>query len=368
LSPLLSDPVAPLNQVARPVAAVERSRVNPRRQADEPERPLDPAGAFRNVIGTSAGMQRAVQLGCKVARHAATTVLVQGETGTGKELFARGVHYAGPQEGEPFVAVNCAAIPESLLESELFGHERGAFTGADHQKRGLLEFAGRGTVFLDEVSELPAGTQAKLLRVLEDRRVRRVGGLTEYDVRCRIIAATNRDLSAVVSRGGFREDLYYRLNVFRIDLPPLRERDDDVDLLARHFLDGLCRERGLAPKEFAPGALQALRAYTWPGNVRELRNTIERAIILAEGSRVLAEHMVIQQRSPAPALATDTANAAATIVVPPEGLSMADAERQLLAATLRLARDNHSLAAKMLGLSRPTILRKIRKYRLDTRG
>ena len=334
--------------------------------AEPASRKYDPAGAFRNAVGASAGVQRAVLLGCKVARHATTTVLIQGETGTGKELFARGIHYAGPQEGEPFVAINCAAIPENLLESELFGHEKGAFTGADQQKRGLLEFAGRGTVFLDEVSELPAGTQAKLLRVLEDRRVRRVGGLAEYQVNCRVIAATNRDLSGAVARGEFREDLYYRLNVFRIDLPPLRDRANDVELLAWHFLDSLCRERGLPPREFSPGALLAIRTYSWPGNVRELKNTIERAIILAEGEVIEGEHVVIQQRSVSPALTAETSvHAAAAIVVPPDGITLEEAERQLIGATLKLARNNHSLAAKMLGLSRPTILRKIRKYGLE---
>ncbi len=332
---------------------------------DEDGRAFDPTGAFKNAVGTSIAVQRAVLLGCNVARHTATTVLIQGETGTGKELFARGIHYAGPHEGEPFVAINCAAIPENLLESELFGHEKGSFTGADQQKRGLLEFAGRGTVFLDEVSELPAGTQAKLLRVLEDRRVRRVGGLVELEVRCRIVAATNRDLSNAVARGEFREDLYYRLNVFRIDLPPLRERGNDVELLAWHFLESLCRERGMPVKEFSASALAALRAYSWPGNVRELKNTVERAIILTETDVVDADHIIIQRRSVAPALtAGESVHAAAAIVVPPEGLTLDDAERQLIAATLQLARNNHSLAAKMLGLSRPTILRKIRKYGL----
>jgi len=366
----LSEPTDPhASSLAETVRA--RTRARPGREVaglgavKDDGRAFDPTGAFRNAIGTSVSVQRAVLLGCKVARHTATTVLIQGDTGTGKELFARGVHYAGPHEGEPFVAINCAAIPENLLESELFGHEKGSFTGADQQKRGLLEFAGRGTVFLDEISELPPGTQSKLLRVLEERRVRRVGGLAEYEVRCRIIAATNRDLSTAVARGDFREDLYYRLNVFRIELPPLRERGNDVEMLAWHFLESLCRERGMSSREFSAGALSALRAYSWPGNVRELKNTIERAIILAEGDVIESDQIIIQQRSVAPALtAGDSIHAAAAIVVPPEGLTLDDAERQLIAATLKLARHNHSLAAKMLGLSRPTILRKIRKYGL----
>src|SRR5687768_6951797 len=210
-----------------------------------------PAVAFHNVVGSSSAIRRVIDLGCKVAGHPGTTVLIQGETGTGKELFARGVHYSSPNSADPFVAINCSAIPEHLLESELFGHEKGAFTGADSQKRGLFEFAGNGTVFLDEIGEMPQSLQPKMLRALEERKVRRVGGLKEIDIGCRVIAATNRDLSTFVQEGHFRADLFYRLGVFRLELPPLRDRVSDIDMLSRFFVDSICREHGIRPKRIA---------------------------------------------------------------------------------------------------------------------
>lgn len=329
------------------------------------ERPTGAESAFRNILGESPEIRQAIALGCKVAEHPATTVLLHGETGTGKELFARGIHYASANGGDPFVAINCSAIPENLLESELFGHERGAFTDAHTQKRGLLELAGRGTVFLDEISELPPVLQPKLLRVLEDKRVRRLGGLEEREIHCRIVAATNRDLSMAVADGNFREDLYYRLNVFRIELPPLRARGRDIEVLARHFLEAMCRDQGLPHRELTPEAVALLTGHSWRGNIRELKNTVERAIILSEGDRIHAEHILIQHRSSVPALmAVESGPTAAVIPIPASGLTLEEAERQLLALTLRLAKNNHSLAARMLGVSRPTIIRKIRRYSL----
>ncbi|HEX7119911.1 MAG TPA: sigma 54-interacting transcriptional regulator [Longimicrobiales bacterium] len=322
--------------------------------------------AFRNVLGRSPQIQRAIALGCRVAEHPGTTVLLHGETGTGKELFARGIHYASANGGDPFVAINCSAIPENLLESELFGHEKGAFTDAHTQKRGLLELAGRGTVFLDEIGELPPTLQPKLLRVLEEKRVRRLGGLEEQEIQCRVIAATNRDLSVSVAEGAFREDLYYRLNVFRIDLPPLRDRGRDIEEMAAHFVEAMCREQGIPPKTLSPDAIALLYAHDWRGNIRELKNAIERAIILSDGAVIAAEHILIQRRSnvPVSALTDEDDAVAATIQVPRSGLTLEDAERQLLAVTLRLANHNHTLAARMLGVSRPTVIRKVRKYRL----
>jgi two-component system, NtrC family, nitrogen regulation response regulator GlnG len=246
----------------------------------------EPSFGFQTIVGESPLLRDAIKLASRVASTRRTTVLLIGETGTGKELFARGVHYAGTSADEPFVAINCAAIPEALLESELFGHERGAFTGAHSRKQGLLELAGRGTLFLDEVHHLPRQLQPKLLRALESRRVRRLGGLEEFSIECRIIAAASPLLEQVVAAGEFREDLYYRLNVFSITLPPLRERLQDVEPTARHFLAQETAE-GQPPKTFTDDAVAALLVHRWPGNVRELKNVIERAAILASDSPVV---------------------------------------------------------------------------------
>jgi two-component system response regulator AtoC len=330
-----------------------------------------PAVAFQNVVGSSPSLRRAIHLGCKVANHTATNVLLNGETGTGKELFARGIHYSGPNAGQPFVAINCAAIPEHLLESELFGHEKGAFTGADTVKKGLLEFAAKGTVFLDEIGELPASLQPKLLRVLEERKVRRVGGLREIDIQCRIIAATNRDLADFVKDGRFRADLFYRLSIFRLELPSLRDRPGDIDVLARFFLESLCREHEVRPKTLSGAALALLRAYGWPGNVRELKNAMEGALIVCDGDVVQPEHLPkhLQGKSAppttaAPAEPTPEVN---SITIPDSGLRLEEAEKQLLEATLRLANYNQSLTARMLGVSRPTVIRMMDRYGLRTR-
>lgn len=326
-----------------------------------------PAVAFQNVVGSSPSIRRAIHLGCRVANHPNTTVLIHGETGTGKELFARGVHYSSPNASEPFVAINCSAIPEHLLESELFGHEKGAFTGADSQKRGLLEFAGQGTVFLDEIGDLPATLQPKLLRVLEERKVRRVGGLKEIDIQCRIVAATNRDLATNVVEGHFRADLYYRLGVFSIELPPLRQRHGDIDGLARYFLDSLCRVQGVKPKKFSAEAMDALRNYGWPGNVRELKNAVEGALIVCDGEMIRPEHVIVRRRASVPTPMLEGAPIA-IIRIPETGLSLDEAEKQLIEATLRLTKGNLSRTARMLGVSRPTILRKLDRYGIKRRG
>ena len=331
--------------------------------------PRIPALAFQNVVGSSSAIRRVIDLGCKVAAHPGTTVLIQGETGTGKELFARGVHYSGPSAADPFVAINCSAIPEHLLESELFGHERGAFTGSDSQQRGLFEFAGNGTVFLDEIGELPSSLQPKLLRALEERKVRRVGGLKEVDIGCRVVAATNRDLNVFVQEGHFRADLFYRLSVFRLELPPLRERHGDIDMLARFFVDSICREHGIRTKRIASETIELLRRYNWPGNVRELKNALEGAMIVCDGDTLLPEHIALRtRRSPDAELpAAPPADELETIRIPKHGLTLNEAERQLLESTLRLARFNQSLAARMLGVSRPTIVRMMQKHGFRTK-
>jgi len=324
-----------------------------------------PGGALEfgleSIIGESDAIRDAVDRARKVAASRLTTVLIVGETGTGKELFARGIHYEGASRGEPFVAVNCAAIPETLLESELFGHEKGAFTDARAQKRGLMELAGTGTLFLDEIGELPPRLQPKLLRALEERRVRRLGGLQEIEIGCRIITAANNSLHDAVARLEFREDLYYRLNVFRIALPPLRQRAGDVDHLARHFLAELARQQDLEPKTLAPEAVAALRGHTWPGNIRELKNVIEHAAILSEGQTIGAEHLMIQQRMSLPA-SHAAQGSLREIVIPPEGKSLAQVEREAVLATLQITNGNRSAAARILGISRPTLARKLREY------
>jgi two-component system response regulator AtoC len=318
------------------------------------------------VLGGSAALRDAIDLALKVATTRTTTVLLVGETGTGKELFARGVHLASQACREPFVAVNCAAIPESLLESELFGHEQGAFTDARSQKRGLLEMAGRGTLFLDEIGEMPASLQPKLLRVLEERRVRRLGGVTEQKVDCRIIAGTNVRLDDAVADGSFRNDLFYRLNVFRIELPPLRERLEDVAVLAEHFLEQVAREQEQPPKRLSPEALTALREHHWPGNVRELKNVLERAAILAGGELIHARHVMLQSRTTASADARSVAPLGA-IQIPPDGKSLDEIEREAIQLTLLLTRGNLSAAARILGVSRPTLARKMRLSGLSRR-
>ena len=330
---------------------------------------VPPELGLSSIVGRSAVLRAALDLSRKVAASRTTTVLLAGETGTGKELFARGVHYAGAAAAEPFVAVNCAAIPETLLESELFGHERGAFTDARVQKRGLMELAGSGTLFLDEIHHMPHSLQPKLLRALESRRLRRLGALDEVPIACRIIAGTNVSLESAVARGEFREDLYYRLNVFRITLPPLRERPDDVALLARHFLDEHAREHGRAAKALDPEAARALQAHSWPGNVRELKNVIERASILAGAGRsIRVEHLMIQQRtaraatpaSGAPAVPrADESAAGGVIHVPPGGKTLHQIEQEAVRITLQLAGGNRSEAARLLGISRPTLARKL---------
>lgn len=316
------------------------------------------------IIGQSPALRSALDLARKVANTRLTTVLVVGETGTGKELFARGIHYAGPTHGEPFVAVNCAAIPETLLESELFGHEKGAFTDARSQKRGLFELAGAGSLFLDEIGDLPHKLQPKLLRALEDRRIRRVGGNEEIKVNCRIIAATNASLTDAVARLEFREDLYYRLNVFRIDLPPLRHREDDIVRLAMSFIDSIAQESDLPPKHLRPDAIAALRAHLWPGNVRELKNVIERAAILCEGNGIGAEHLMVQHRTSLPAVGR-MSSLGGEIRIPPGGKSLDEIEREAISLTLEITGGNRSATSRILGISRPTLARKMREYGLS---
>jgi DNA-binding NtrC family response regulator len=305
------------------------------------------------IVGTSPAVRKVLQLVEKVAPTDAT-VLVRGPSGTGKELVARAVHGNGPRRDKPLVTVNCAAMQESLLESELFGHEKGAFTGADRAKPGLFEVAEGGTLFIDEVAEMPPAMQAKSLRVLEDGRYRRVGGTQERHADVRVIAATNKPLEEEQKAGRFREDLFFRLNVFAIALPPLAERREDIPLLVEHFLK--TRPIGTVPRRVDPGALEALRRYDWPGNVRELANVLERAQILAEGSVItpddLPENLVPASGAPRPPAESDNP------------FDLEGVERRHVAAVLRQAGGNKVKAAKALGVSRRSLYRMIAKYGL----
>lgn len=281
-----------------------------------------------------------------------------GETGTGKELFARGIHTTSSRSSEPFVAINCAAIPDALLESELFGHEPGAFTDARNLKHGLLELAGAGTVFLDEVADLPLGLQGKLLRVLEERKFRRLGGSKELTLQARIIAATNARLEKTVAEGQFREDLFYRLNVARVELPPLRERDGDVALLAEHFVQHHAREDNRPGLRLAEESIEALERHHWPGNIRELKNVIERAVLICTGEVIEPRHVSLQRRSLVPLVG---ASGGTAINIPLEGKSLESIEQEAIRITLRLTSGNLSAAARILGISRPTLTRKLRE-------
>jgi transcriptional regulator with PAS, ATPase and Fis domain len=320
---------------------------------------------FDRVIGRSAQLRDAIDLARRVARAHSSTVLLVGETGTGKEMFARGVHYEGPDAAAPFVAINCAAIPDSLLESELFGHEAGAFTGARVRKLGLMELAGCGTLFLDEIHQLPHPLQPKLLRALEERRVRRLGGAQEISVECRIIAATNVLIERAVDEGTFRADLFYRLNVLRVDIPALRLRHGDVDVLARHFLGELAREHSTTPKHLSSEAFALLRAHSWPGNVRELKNVIERASVLSGSSPIVeAGHLLIQRRVARATLGSG-APLAGEIEVPIAGKTLREIEQEAARLTLFATNGNQSKAAKLLGISRPTLARILRQSTVD---
>jgi transcriptional regulator with PAS, ATPase and Fis domain len=301
---------------------------------------------FDAIVGSSAPLRRTIEQGVRVAQHRDVTVLIGGETGTGKELLARALHYHSPRAAAPFVEINCAAIPANLLESELFGHEKGSFTGATAAKPGLMELAHGGTVFLDEIGNLPLELQPKLLRALEGKEIRRVGGQQTRKVDIRVIGATHVDLKAAVGRGEFREDLYYRLNVVQLVLPPLRERGDDVVILTRTFVSRLARQYGLPEPEITPEVLAALQARQWPGNVRELRNAIERALVLSPPGTLEVGEMTAERNT------TPSENGAIPF---PSTLKVIT--RAAVTATLKLVSNNKSEAARRLEISRPRLQR-----------
>jgi Nif-specific regulatory protein len=312
---------------------------------------------FERILGRAAAFREALARAAKVA-PTETAVLLTGESGTGKELVARAIHHASQRADGPFVAVNCAALPETLVEAELFGYERGAFTGADKLKPGRFELAAGGTLLLDEVAELPASTQAKLLRVLQEREFQRVGGTATLRADVRLLTATNRDLARAVEDGAFREDLYYRLHVFPVHLPALRERGDDVLLLADHFLNELAPKLGKGSAGLSRDALDVLRAYAWPGNIRELANVVERALILSEGGLLTAAHFDLdraggRRNGPGRGQAAQEASPAETL---------ADMERRAIVATLQRTRGNKTQAAVLLGITRTQLHTRLKRF------
>ncbi len=310
---------------------------------------------FSRIVGTSGPMRQVYEQIARVAR-ANTTVLIRGESGTGKELIAHAIHYSSPRAKKPFIKVSCAALPDSLIESELFGYEKGAFTGAQARKKGRFEMAEGGTLFLDEIGDINLSTQVKLLRVLQEREFERLGGTEPIKVNVRLIAATNQDLEKAIAAGTFREDLHYRLNVFTIYVPPLRERKPDMLLLVDHFLEKYSVEHGHQVKRISTPAIDMLMSYHWPGNVRELENAIERAVLVCDGSVVHPHHLP-------PTL--QTAEASGTV----QDVSLADAvaayEKTLIQDALKTARGNASKAAKLLHSTERIISYKIRKLAID---
>jgi DNA-binding NtrC family response regulator len=323
---------------------------------------------FPRIVGEDLAMKEAGQMTQRVA-VTDSTILLLGESGTGKELFARAIHHLSPRAEHPFVALNCAAIPEGLVENELFGHERGAYTGAGARKIGKLELAHRGTLFLDEIGELPLAIQSKLLRVLEERRFERVGGTQEIGVSVRILAATNRDLRAAVAEKAFRDDLYFRIAAVPITIPPLRDRGDDVLLLAEHFLERFRREFRKPALTLTEPARARLRSYAWPGNVRELQNSIERAAILASGPEIGAEALQLPSAKPAPEELPEGMLAEQFLWEGPlEEVSqraVAHVERFKIQNALRESKWNKTRAAEKLGVSYKTLLTKIRSLGVE---
>ena len=324
------------------VAREAKGRVEAERFA-ETERT---SSGFEAIVGRSPALRQTLDQASRVAVHRDVTILIGGETGTGKELLARAIHYAGPRAEQPFVEINCAAIPASLLESELFGHEKGAFTGAIAAKPGLFELAHGGTLFLDEIGELPLELQPKLLRSLESRTIRRVGGQAVRHMDVRVIGATHVDLGGASRRGEFREDLYYRLNVVTLTLPPLRDREGDVEILAETFLTRIATAYGLPVPPLTPELRAVLRAYPWPGNVRELRNAVERSLVLSPRGTLRAEELVQQP---------EQERAARGVLPFPVPLDML--VRSAARAMLELTGGNKSEAARRLGISRPRLQR-----------
>jgi two-component system response regulator AtoC len=322
-------------------------------------------GETPDIVGRTQIMKDLCDMLKKVAEGETTTILLEGESGTGKDLFAQTVHQLSQRASRPFLDINCSAIQETLVESELFGYEKGAFTDAKTAKKGLFELAEGGTIYLDEIAEISLGVQAKLLKFIENRCFKRVGGIKDIFVDVRIIAATNKDLKNAVNEGKFREDLYFRLKVIPIHLPPLRERREDIQLLADYFLHKFNRELRKQVRSISPEAVALLEDYHWPGNIRELKNVIERVMLLESDERILPEHFPAEIRSD-PRLSEDTSVLKKiTGNIPDSGISMEDLERELLKRALLKAEGNQTKAARLLDLSRDTLRYRMKKFGLS---
>lgn len=331
--------------------ALEKGRLQ--RELRELQERLDERYRFENIIGQSGKMQEVLRLIKKVA-YTDATVLIIGESGTGKELIAEAIHHHSRRKDKPLVKLNCAAIPEGLLESELFGHEKGAFTGAISKRIGKFELAHQGTIFLDEIGDMPFAAQSKVLRVLQERTFERVGGATTITVDVRVIAATNKNLAEEVKNGRFREDLFYRLNVFPIVLPPLRERKEDIPLLAEHFMVKSSERIGLSPQGLSKEVLDCLQNYDWPGNVRELENVVERAMIMAEGEVITPAHL------PSYLVSSHQRRGLA-----PLDQTLENIEKDFIIDALKKSNWVQSRAAKILGISERSLWHRVKKYRID---
>ena len=333
-----------------------------KRENEVLRRQLREKGSFGRIVGHSPKMRKIYQV-IEQAAPTPASVLIIGESGTGKELVAQTIHQLSSRADAPFVAINCAAIPETLLESEIFGHERGAFTGAVDRRAGCFELADRGTLFLDEIAEMVPVTQVKLLRVLQERRFRRLGGRAEQEVDVRVIAATNQNPLDAIRDGKLRDDLYYRLNVFTIELPPLRERKEDLSLIIHALLEEFNARDRRNVKAVTPEAMRMLEMYDWPGNVRELRNVIERATILARGEFIEPAHL---PRFGAPPRSVEGSPTSGVTIAP--GMTVDEAERKLIVATLEAAGNNKTRAAEMLGISLKTLHNKLNRMKQATQA
>ncbi len=357
--PFKSDEVLLTLKKAEEREQLRRENQRLKRKIDEFSRET----SFVGMVGASDKMCHLIGLGLKVAQYD-TTVLITGESGTGKELIARGIHANSPRNQKTFVAINCASLPENLLESELFGHVRGAFTGADYQHKGLFREADGSTLFLDEIGELPLSMQVKLLRVLQEQEIRPVGSSRSEKVNVRVLAATSKDLAYQVTQGAFREDLYYRLNVMQLRIPPLRERQEDIPLLCHHFIKKFNRKFETKVAEVSKQTMGLLLSHKWPGNVRELENVIQRGLVLASGERIEIEHLPSVLRSLSQADTSDT-----WLGMAMESLSLKTAQKLLEEKFIRLALSgadgNKSRAARTLEISYPSLLSKIKEYGIE---